>query len=76
MLLQPVISRHTVHLHAMVNLLALVLGGEMFGFLGVVFAIPAACVLKALLKVFWSWYASESGLEATYGAGSYAIPYT
>lgn len=75
-LLQPVIARHSVHLHPMVFLLALVLGGELFGFLGLVFAIPAACILKALFKVAWSWYASESGLAALYSSESEAIPYT
>ncbi len=75
-LLQPVIARHSVHLHPMVFLLALILGGEMFGFLGLVFAIPAACILKALITVGWSWYASESGLTAPYGASCEAVPYT
>jgi predicted PurR-regulated permease PerM len=75
-LLQPVIARHSVHLHPMVFLLALILGAEMFGFLGLVFAIPAACILKALIQVGWSWYASESGLAAPFAASGEAIPYT
>ncbi len=75
-LLQPVISKHSVHLHPMVNLLVLVLGGEMFGFLGLVFAVPAACILKSLIKVGWSWYASESGFELPPGAACEAVPYT
>jgi predicted PurR-regulated permease PerM len=75
-LLQPVIARHSVHMHPMANLLALVLGGEMFGFLGLVFAVPAACVIKALVSVAWSWYASESGLEGAYTLDAAAIPYT
>lgn len=74
--LQPVISKHSVHLHPMVNLLVLVLGGEMFGFLGLVFAVPAACIAKALIKVGWSWYASESGFELPPGAECEAVPYT
>lgn len=75
-LLQPVIARHSVHLHPMVFLLALILGAEMFGFLGLVFAIPAACILKALIQVGWSWYASESGLAAPFAASCEAVPYT
>jgi len=75
-LLQPVISKHSVHLHPMVNLLVLVLGGETFGFMGLVFAVPAACILKALIKVGWSWYASESGFELPPGAACEAVPYT
>lgn len=75
-LLQPVIARHSVHLHPMVNLLALVVGGEMFGFLGLVFAVPAACVLKAVAQVSWSWYATETGLQPGYASDAAGIPYT
>ncbi|OGR96043.1 MAG: hypothetical protein A2V88_13360 [Elusimicrobia bacterium RBG_16_66_12] len=74
-LLQPIIARHSVHLHPMVFLLSLILGAEMFGFLGLVFAIPAACILKALIQVGWSWYASESGLQS-FAANGESIPYT
>ncbi len=74
--LQPVIASTSLHLHPMANLLALILGGEIFGFLGLVFAIPAACILKALIQVGWSWYASESGLALPYAAGCEAVPYT
>lgn len=74
-LLQPIIARHSVHLHPMVFLLALIVGAEMFGFLGLVFAIPAACILKALIQVGWSWYASETGMERFAPAGE-SVPYT
>lgn len=73
--LQPIIAKHSVHLHPMVFLLALVLGGEMFGFLGLVFAIPAACILKALVQVTWSWYSSERGLPPQAADGA-PVPYT
>jgi predicted PurR-regulated permease PerM len=74
-LLQPVISRHSVHLHPMVNLLVLVLGAEMFGFMGLVFAVPAACIAKALINVGWSWYMSESGFVSI-GTDCESVPYT
>jgi predicted PurR-regulated permease PerM len=74
--LQPVIASTSLHLHPMVNLLALVIGGEVFGFLGLVFAIPVTCILKALIQVGWSWYASESGFDVPYASGLEAIPYT
>ncbi len=74
-LIQPIIARHSLHMHAMTNLLVLILGGEMFGFLGLVFAVPAAGIIKAFVSVTWSWYTSERGftLEAAEGAG---VPYT
>ncbi len=74
--LQPVIAKHSVHLHPMVFLLALVLGGEMFGFLGLVFAIPAACILKALIKVTWQWYATEARLTAPDAGAGVGVPFT
>jgi predicted PurR-regulated permease PerM len=73
--LEPVIARHSVALHPLVFLLALILGGETFGFLGLVFAIPAACILKALFSVAWAWYSSERGL-APYAHSCEAVPYT
>jgi predicted PurR-regulated permease PerM len=75
MLIQPVIARHSLHMHAMTNLFALIVGGATFGFLGLVFAVPAAGIIKALVSVTWSWYSSERGLAlgAAEGAG---VPYT
>ena len=73
--LQPVIAKHSVHLHPMAFLLALILGGELFGFMGLLFAIPAACILKALVQVSWSWYSSERGLALGAADGS-GVPYT
>lgn len=74
-LLQPVIARHSVHLHPLVFLLSLMVGGELFGFLGLVFAVPVACILKALLKVGWSWYATEARLKALEPAEAPVVPY-
>ncbi|UPT75318.1 MAG: AI-2E family transporter [Elusimicrobiota bacterium] len=74
-LIQPIIARHSLHMHAMTNLLVLILGGELFGFLGLVFAVPAAGVLKALATVTWSWYTSERGFDSGGAAGA-GVPYT
>jgi predicted PurR-regulated permease PerM len=74
-LIQPIIARHSLHMHAMTNLLVLILGGEMFGFLGLVFAVPAAGIIKALVSVTWSWYSSERGLDLGAAAGA-GVPYT
>ena len=75
MLIQPIIAKHSLHMHAMTNLFALIVGGATFGFLGLVFAVPAAGIIKALVSVTWSWYSSERGLVlgAAEGAG---VPYT
>ncbi len=73
--LQPLISRHSVHLHPMVSLLVLVIGAEMFGFMGLVFAVPAACIVKSLFKVTWSWYASASSFELPIRPEYKGVPY-
>lgn len=75
-LLQPIIAKHSVHLHPLVFLFSLMLGGEVFGFIGLVFAVPAACILKALLKVGWAWYSSEIQLDGPAAYDSVGVPYT
>jgi predicted PurR-regulated permease PerM len=60
MILQPYIAKHSVHLHPLLFLFTFLTGGELFGFIGLLFAVPVACVIKALLNVAWSWYSSEA----------------
>jgi len=74
-LIQPIIAKHSLHMHAMTNLFALIVGGATFGFLGLVFAVPAAGIIKALVSVTWSWYTSERGLDLGSAEGS-GVPYT
>lgn len=62
-LLQPYIAKNSVHLHPLLFLFTFMVGGELFGFIGLVFAVPVVCVLKALVEVAWSWYASEARLQ-------------
>ncbi|MBI4422460.1 MAG: AI-2E family transporter [Elusimicrobia bacterium] len=59
-LLQPVVSKHSVHLHPLIYLLALMVGGQAFGFVGLLFAVPAACIVKVLIQLVWDWYLSGS----------------
>ena len=75
-LLQPIIAKHSVHLHPLIFLFSLMLGGEVFGLIGLVFAVPAACILKALLKVAWAWYSSEIQLNGPASYDSQGVPYT
>ncbi|MCX5794686.1 MAG: AI-2E family transporter [Elusimicrobia bacterium] len=75
-LLQPFIARYSVHLHPLIYLLSMMIGGELFGFLGLVFAVPAACIIKALLQVVWEWYASEARLRGHDARACVAVPYT
>ena len=54
----------------------MMLGGELFGFLGLVFAVPAACIVKALITVVWEWYVSEARLRGHEARSCLAVPYT
>jgi len=73
---QPVVARHSVHLHPMIFLLSLMLGGKIFGFVGLLFAVPAACVIKALIGVAWDWYVSEAQLGPPHSVEGAHIPFT
>ncbi len=73
--LQPSIARYSVRLHPLIFLFSLMAGGELFGFVGLLFAVPAACVIKSLLQVSWDWYLSEVDWKGTI-ASPPAIPYT
>lgn len=58
---QPAIMRSAVHLHPLLLLFAILAGGELFGFFGLVFAVPVAAALQASVQVFYAWYATEIG---------------
>lgn len=75
-MLQPYIAKHSAHLHPLVFLLSFLLGGEFFGFLGLIFAVPFVCILKSLIKVAWSWYSSEAQLQGTEAFDLADVPYT
>jgi len=49
-LLTPRIVGHAVGLHPVIYILALLIGAHLFGFVGMLVAIPVAAVLKVLLK--------------------------
>jgi predicted PurR-regulated permease PerM len=75
-LLQPYIAKHSVHLHPLVFLFTFMTGGELFGFIGLLFAVPVACVIKALINVGWSWYSTEARLAVDDAADVSVVPFT
>lgn len=74
LILQPILSKTAVHLHPVAYLLALMIGGEAFGFTGLILGVPAACILKALFRVGWDFYSTEVLLRTESPAGT-RIPY-
>lgn len=74
-LLVPAVARRSVRLHPLAFLLALMAGGKLFGFAGLLFAVPAACVLKALLGVLWDWYVTEARMAPPAAPVDLRMPY-
>jgi predicted PurR-regulated permease PerM len=49
LIVSPAVMRHTVNLHPTVVVFSLLVGASLFGFFGLIFAIPLAAALKAIL---------------------------
>ena len=60
--IQPTVMRSAVHLHPALIVFALMSGAKLFGFWGLLFGVPIACMVKVLLEVLWPWYRSQYGL--------------
>jgi len=65
---QVMVMKNSVDLHPLALLFALMAGGTLWGFWGLLFAIPLACTAKVLLQVIWQWYRSEYGLAPVHPA--------
>lgn len=73
--LAPLVSKHAINLHPLVFLLAMMVGGKIFGFVGLLFAVPAACVAKALIIVAWGWYVTEAQIQQREPVAGSEVPY-
>jgi predicted PurR-regulated permease PerM len=62
--IQPTVMRSAVHLHPVLIVFSLMAGAELFGFWGLLFAVPIACMVKVLLEVLWPWYRSQYGFSS------------
>jgi len=61
--ISPVVMQRAVKLHPAVVMLALLAGGTLFGFLGLLMAVPVTAVLKILLGHLWRTYVLGQPLE-------------
>ncbi len=64
-ILQPLIMRHAVELHPLIGLFLIAAGSQLFGFFGLVFAVPFAAAVQAGIRVFYDWYIAETGSHPT-----------
>jgi predicted PurR-regulated permease PerM len=60
----PQVMQRTVHLHPAVVILALVAGGSLGGFYGLLLAVPVAAVLKILVSHLWHTYVLNEPVTA------------
>lgn len=59
----PQVMQRTVHLHPAVVILALVAGGSLAGFFGLLLAVPLTAVLKILISHVWRTYVLDEPIE-------------
>jgi predicted PurR-regulated permease PerM len=59
----PQVMQRTVQLHPVVVILALVAGGSLAGFFGLLLAVPTAAVLKILISHVWHTYVLNEPIE-------------
>ena len=60
--IQTMVMRRAVRLHPIFIVFSLMAGAKLFGFWGLMFAVPLASMVKVLLDVLWPWYRSQYGL--------------
>src|SRR5262249_40261985 len=63
--IQSLVMRRAVRLHPVFIVFSLMAGAKLFGFWGLMFAVPLAGMVKVLLDVLWPWYRSQYGLAST-----------
>ena len=63
-------------LHPVVFLLSLMIGGKLFGFGGLLLAIPIVSIARSLVKIMWLWYVSSAGLGTVAVTSALRVPYT
>jgi len=56
MVITPKVVGSTVGLHPLVAIVALLIGGQMFGLLGMLLAVPVTAVLQVFLRSLTAWY--------------------
>jgi len=59
-LISPKIVGEKVGLHPVTVIIAIILGGNLFGFVGILAAVPVASVLNVLVRRYFNWYLHSS----------------
>jgi len=56
MIITPKVVGNTVGLHPLVAIVALLIGGQIFGLMGMLLAVPVVAVLQVFLRSLTAWY--------------------
>jgi len=72
--IQPAIMKRAIHLHPVLIVFSLMAGTTLWGFWGLLFGVPVACMAKVLVQVLASWWRSEYGLQPETAAEVSHIP--
>jgi predicted PurR-regulated permease PerM len=62
--INPLVLKRAVDLHPVLVVFSLMAGAELWGFWGMLFAIPVMCLIKVFLQVLWQWYHLQRGQQA------------
>jgi len=65
MVITPKVVGDTVGLHPLVAIIALLIGGQMFGIMGMLLAVPATAVLQVFLRSLAAWYRESDFYRGT-----------
>jgi len=75
-ILQPYIMKRNTSLNPAVLILGLIAGGEIAGFWGIVFAVPAICIIREVISIVMEFQKTEFRWKPEAEPSSINIPYT
>ena len=65
MVITPRVVGSTVGLHPLVAIVALLIGGQIFGIMGMLLAVPVTAVLQVFLRSLAVWYRNSEFYRGT-----------
>ncbi|QZA32325.1 AI-2E family transporter [Hydrogenibacillus sp. N12] len=67
--LSPLITGRATEMHPLVVIFAVLVGGEVAGILGMIFAVPVAVIVRHVVRAFWPLLAGEAEAREAAGGG-------
>ncbi len=65
LIVQPLVIAKNINIHPVLMVSAIIVGGKIYGVIGMLLSVPAATVTKVLIsELYWGWrnYSQFSGL--------------